>query len=75
LSILPWLFSLRLIEIINKLSHEVGKILAMPDIREQLIASGREPYHSDPQKMGAQMKADYAENARIIKVANIRLEE
>jgi tripartite-type tricarboxylate transporter receptor subunit TctC len=63
------------VEIINKLSSEVGKILAMPDIRERLIASGMEPYHSGPQKMAAQMKADYAENARIIKAAHIRLEE
>ena len=61
--------------IINKLSVEVGKILAMPDIREKLITSGMEPYHSGPQKMAAQMKADYAENGKIIKAANIKIEE
>ncbi len=61
--------------IINKLSFEVGKILAMPDIREKLLASGMEPYHSGPQKMAAQMKADYAENGKIIRTANIKIEE
>jgi tripartite-type tricarboxylate transporter receptor subunit TctC len=61
--------------IVNKLSAEVGKILAMPDIRDKLIASGMEPFHSGPEKMAAQMKADYAENARIIKTANIKIEE
>jgi tripartite-type tricarboxylate transporter receptor subunit TctC len=62
-------------DIVNKLSHEVGKILAMPDIRERLVASGMEPFHSGPQKMAAQMKFDYAESAKIIKTANIRIEE
>ncbi len=61
--------------IVNKLSFEVGKILALPDIRDKLIISGMEPFHSGPQKMAAQMKADYAENAHIIKAANIRIEE
>jgi tripartite-type tricarboxylate transporter receptor subunit TctC len=61
--------------IVNKLSAEVAKILAMPDIRDKLIAGGMEPFHSGPQKMAAQMKADHAENARIIKTANIKIEE
>jgi len=34
-----------------------------------------EPFHTGPQKMAAQMKADYAENAKIIKTANIKIEE
>ena len=61
--------------IVNRLSVEVGKILAMPDIREKLIASGMEPFHTGPEKMAAQMKVDYAENAKIIKAANIKIEE
>ena len=61
--------------IVSKLSLEVGKILAMPEIREKLITSGMEPFHSGPQKMAAQMKSDYAENAKVIKAANIKVEE
>jgi tripartite-type tricarboxylate transporter receptor subunit TctC len=61
--------------IVNKLSAEVGKILAMPDIRDKLIVSGMEPAFSGPEKMAAQMKADFAENARIIKTANIKIAE
>jgi hypothetical protein len=34
-----------------------------------------EPYHTGPEKMAAQMKSDYAETARIVKTANIRIEE
>jgi len=61
--------------IVNRLSAEVAKVLAMPGIREKLVASGMEPFHTGPQKMAAQMKADYAENAKIIKTANIKIEE
>jgi tripartite-type tricarboxylate transporter receptor subunit TctC len=60
--------------IVNKLSDAVGKILAQPDIRDKLAASGMEPAHSGPAKMAAQMKSDYAENAKIIKAANVRIE-
>jgi tripartite-type tricarboxylate transporter receptor subunit TctC len=61
--------------IVTRLSAEVAKILAMPDIREKLVSFGMEPFHTGPKKMAAQMKSDYAENAKIIKAANIKLEE
>jgi tripartite-type tricarboxylate transporter receptor subunit TctC len=61
--------------IIDKLSAEVARIVAMPDIRERLINSGMEPYPSGPEKMAAQMKADYAQSANIIKTAGIKMEE
>ncbi len=61
--------------IVTRLSVEVAKILAMPEIREKLVNSGMEPFHTGPEKMAAQMKADYAENANIIKSANIKIEE
>ncbi len=61
--------------IVNRLSAEVAKILAMPDIREKLVNSGMEPFHTGPEKMAAQMKSDYAETSKIIKTANIKMEE
>lgn len=61
--------------IVAKLSAEVGKILAMPDITERLVNSGMEPFHTGPEKMAAQMKSDYAETSKIIKTANIKIEE
>ena len=61
--------------IVAKLSGEVGRILALREISEKLINSGMEPYHTGPEKMAAQMKADYAESARVIKTANIKIEE
>lgn len=60
--------------IVNKLSNEIAKVLAMPDIRDRLIASGMDPYFTGPEKMAAQMKSDYAEAAKVIKASNIRIE-
>jgi tripartite-type tricarboxylate transporter receptor subunit TctC len=61
--------------IIAKLASEMERILAMPDIIEKLTNSGMDPYYSGPEKMMALMKADYAETARIIKEAKIKIEE
>lgn len=60
--------------IIDKLSAEIAKILAMPDIKEKLDHQGVEPYTSTPDQLAALMKADQAKYAKIIKSANIRLE-
>ena len=61
--------------IVNRLSTEAARILAMPDIVERLVNSGMEPYASGPERMAAQMKADYAETAKLIKIAKIKIEE
>ncbi len=60
--------------IIDKLSAEIGKIMALPDIREKLASSGQEPFYGRPEQAAAQMKSDHTEYARVIKTANIKLE-
>jgi len=61
--------------IVTRLSGEVRKILDMRDIRERLVNSGMEPFHTGPEKMAAQMKSDYAETVKVIKTANIKIKE
>jgi len=61
--------------IVEKLSGEIGRILQLADVRERLAHSGMEPFFTGPQKMAAQMKSDYAESAKVIKVANIKVEQ
>jgi tripartite-type tricarboxylate transporter receptor subunit TctC len=61
--------------IIDKLSTEIAKILTMPDIREKLVGQGQDPLISTPEQLVARMRADSAKYGRIIKTANIRLEE
>jgi tripartite-type tricarboxylate transporter receptor subunit TctC len=60
--------------IIDKLSAEIGRILAIPEIREKLDVVGMEPFVSTPAQMAAMMKADMARYGKVIKTANIRIE-
>jgi tripartite-type tricarboxylate transporter receptor subunit TctC len=62
-------------EIINKMSREVAAILATPDVQELLVNQGSEAFISTPEQTAALIKADTAKYARIIKTANIKIEE
>ncbi len=61
-------------DIVGKLSREVASILAMPEIRSRLASQGMEPFISTPEQFRALMTADMARYAKIIKTANIKLE-
>jgi len=60
--------------IIDKLSAEIARILALADIKEKMDSQGVEPYTSTPEQLAAQMRADFAKYAKVIKTANIKLE-
>lgn len=62
-------------EIIDRISGEMATILAMRDIQEYLANQGFEPFISPPGQMAALIKADIAKYARVIKAANIKLED
>ncbi len=57
---------------IDKLSAEIARILALPDIKENLRSQGMEPFISSPEQFAALMKADLAKYAKVIKAANIK---
>jgi tripartite-type tricarboxylate transporter receptor subunit TctC len=59
-------------EIVDKLSAEIARILALPEIKENLLSQGMEPFTSNPEQFAALMKADLAKFAGIIKAANIK---
>ena len=59
---------------VGKLSTEIGKILALPEVVEKLAGQGLDPFISTPGQLAALMKADMANFAKIIKIANIKLE-
>jgi tripartite-type tricarboxylate transporter receptor subunit TctC len=61
-------------DIVNKINADIGRVLAMPDVRERLLSQGQVPYHLTPEKFAEAMTADSAEFARVIKTANIRIE-
>lgn len=60
--------------IVDKLSSEIARILAMPDISEKLASQGAAPFISTPEQFAALIKADMARYAHVIKTANIKLE-
>ena len=60
--------------IVDKLSAEIGKILAMPDVKEKFAAQGQEPHYLNADQFAAQLAADRQKYASIVKTANIKME-
>jgi tripartite-type tricarboxylate transporter receptor subunit TctC len=60
---------------IDTASSEIGKVMALPDIIEKLTSQGVDPFISTPEQMAALMKADNARYGKVIKAANIKLEQ
>jgi tripartite-type tricarboxylate transporter receptor subunit TctC len=60
--------------IVDKLAAEIGRILAMPDVREKFAAQGQEPEFLDPEKFQALLASDRQKYASIIKASNIKME-
>ena len=60
-------------EVVNKLSAEMAKIVAMPDFREKIVSQGLDPVSAGPDQFAAIIKADMAKFAKVIKAANIKL--
>jgi len=60
--------------IVDKLSAEIGAMLAMPNVAERLDMLGVLPVISTPDQFAAMIKADIATYLKVIKSANIRVD-
>jgi len=60
--------------VVDKLSNEIAAILVMPDIQQNLAKQGIEPVISTPEQFAALIRSEIARYAKIIKTANIKLE-
>ncbi len=60
--------------IIDRLSAEIRKLVALPDTKEKLNVQGFEPYYNNPEQTAALIKSDIVKYGRIIKDANIKVE-
>ena len=60
--------------IVNKLSAEIAKIVAMPDFIQKLADQAAEPYYTKPEQFGALVKEDTARFIKVIKDANIKVD-
>jgi tripartite-type tricarboxylate transporter receptor subunit TctC len=57
--------------IVDRLSGELGKILAMPDIKEKMEVHGMTPYFSTPKEFQSRMQTDFVKYAQALKTVNV----
>ena len=60
--------------IVDRLAAEITKIVSLPAVKEAMEKQGIEPLISTPEQFTALMKAESTELAKLVKAANIRLD-
>ena len=60
--------------VITRVNADLLKIMAQPDVREQFISRGDEPFAGTPDQAGNYLKGEIAKWNRVIKSANIKAE-
>ena len=61
-------------EIVERLNRELVRIIAMPDVREKLIAIGMEPSPSSPAQLDAEIRTEVARWGPVVRRAGIHRE-
>ncbi|MPZ47528.1 MAG: tripartite tricarboxylate transporter substrate binding protein [Betaproteobacteria bacterium] len=61
-------------EIVDKLAGEIIRVQGMADFKQKLGVQGVEPFVNGPEQFAALIKTESAKYAKIIKAANIKLE-
>ena len=59
-------------EIINRLNGDIGKILRIPEVNEQLTGLGAEISGAGPQEYGALIRAELAKGPKVVAAAKIK---
>jgi tripartite-type tricarboxylate transporter receptor subunit TctC len=57
--------------LLNRISHDIEKVLQIPAVREKLSSQGAEPSYADPQEFARIIKSDIERFAKVIKEAKI----
>ena len=58
----------------NQYNQEISEILALPDIREKLLANGIEPVGKNVKDFEQRLKADLSRATSLARSANIKAE-
>jgi tripartite-type tricarboxylate transporter receptor subunit TctC len=61
-------------DIVNKLSTEITKIVNIPEVRKQLLATGAEPIGNTSTEMSAQVKKELDSFAALLKQIKLTVE-
>ena len=59
-------------DIIARLNAETVRALAMPEVRERILATGNEPNSSTPEELAAFVREEIAKWAKVIRVAGVK---
>ena len=59
-------------DIIHRLNGEIGKILRVPEVNEQLTGLGAEISGAGPQEYGAMIRAELAKWPKVVAAAKIK---
>ena len=62
-------------DIVNRIYAETIKVLQLPDVQKRLIALGGEPGKITQEQFAAQVRSDYERFGRLIKDANVKIEQ
>jgi len=57
--------------IVAKLNGEIGRVLARPDMRERLLASGADPGGGPPERLAALITADIARWSKVVRALKL----
>jgi tripartite-type tricarboxylate transporter receptor subunit TctC len=59
-------------DIITRINTDVARVIAMPEVRNRLIADGQEPGGGSPEDFGKFIRSEIAKYAKVVKAAGIR---
>jgi tripartite-type tricarboxylate transporter receptor subunit TctC len=60
--------------VVERLSREIGRVLASPDVKEKLASLGAEASPTTPQAFAEIIRADREKWARVIRAANLKID-
>jgi tripartite-type tricarboxylate transporter receptor subunit TctC len=60
--------------VIQRMNSELGKVIALPEMRQKLAADGAEPVGGSPEVFQKYIVTEIAKWARVVKAAGIRIE-
>jgi tripartite-type tricarboxylate transporter receptor subunit TctC len=60
--------------VLERLNHELHRILALPEVQDKLNAQGLEPAGNTQAEFAAMIRADIAKYAKIVKAAGVKVD-
>ncbi|HSQ03847.1 MAG TPA: tripartite tricarboxylate transporter substrate-binding protein, partial [Burkholderiales bacterium] len=61
-------------EIVTRLNTETQKALAMPEVRDRIMALGAEPGASSPEQLGALLKSEIEKYGKLVRAIGLRID-